>query len=286
MNGVADHTPRTLHEALRSGVERLEQAGVTDAEIDARLLLEYATNTDRWYFSLHRHENMDPSDAELYDYLLTRRADRVPLQYITGEAAFFGETFYVTEDVLIPRQDTEILVEEAGKRLEAGEHVLDLCTGSGCILLTLVRLYSVTGVGVDLSPAALAVAEHNRRHQRLRATWVESDLFNRVGGTFDMIVCNPPYVTSAELAELEPEVRGHEPMLALHGGKDGLDLIRRIVREAPRYLRPEGHLLMEIGAGQGKAVAELFTKNGFTEVVVVPDLAGRDRVVAGKKDGI
>ena len=282
MNDRPHSSGRTLREQLARGAALLADAGIREAENDARILLEYAANINRSYFYLHGHDEMDPSDAEDYTYLLRRRAEREPVQYLTGEAPFYGETFYVTPDVLIPRQDTEILIEEAVRRLEPGMHVLDLCTGSGCILLTLLREASVTGIGSDLSAAALAVAEKNRRRMRLRATWIESDLFARIGGCFDMIVSNPPYIRSGDLPLLESEVRAHEPVLALDGGADGLSVIRRIVSEAPRYLSPEGWLLLEIGFDQGQAVRALLENENYREICLTRDLEHRDRVVIGR----
>ena len=273
---------RSLREQLARGTALLADAGIREAENDARILLEYAANINRSYFYLHGHDEMDVSDAEDYTYLLRRRAGREPVQYLTGEAPFYGEVFYVTPDVLIPRQDTEILVEEAMRRIEPGMHVLDLCTGSGCILLTILREASVTGTGSDISAAALAVAERNRRRMHLHANWIESDLFARIGGRFDMIVSNPPYIRSAELSTLDPEVRGHEPVLALDGGADGLCAVRRIVCEAPRYLAPEGWLLLEIGCGQGQEACALLEKENYREICLARDLEHRDRVVIGR----
>ncbi len=274
---------RSFRDWYTYGTELLAAAGVREADADARILLEHASNIDRSYYYLHMHDAMDSADAELYAYLLGRRASREPVQYVTGEAPFCGHMFYVTPDVLIPRQDTEVLVAEAVRRLEPGMLVLDLCTGSGCVLLSLVRERSVTGIGSDISPAALAIAEQNRRRMRLKASWIESDLFERIGGSFDMIVSNPPYIASGEMPDLDPEVKQYEPMAALDGGRDGLSVIRRIAEEAGAYLRPGGWLLLETGCSQGETVRELLTQAGFHDVEVVRDLERRDRVVLGRR---
>ncbi len=273
----------SLKDWLDYATEQLGLAGVPDADVDARILLEYAANIDRSYYYLHMREPLDDADAELYAFLIERRAAREPVQYITGEAPFYGEIFYVTPDVLIPRQDTEILVEEAEKRAEPGMLILDLCTGSGCVLLSLVKRNSVFGIGSDKSPAALAVAEQNRRRMRLRTSWIESDLFERIGGTFDMIVSNPPYIPAGDIGGLDCEVRDHEPLMALDGGRDGLDIIRRIITDAGGFLREGGWLLIEIGFDQGKAVSELLKEEGYEEIETVRDLEGRDRVAIGRK---
>lgn len=283
MTGSDRKEEHTLKHWLAYGVKALADAGVREPESDARILMEYAANINRSYYYLHMHDRMDPQDEELYAHLLRKRAAREPVQYLTKEAPFFGEMFYVTPQVLIPRQDTEILVEEAEKRIYPGMIVLELCTGSGCVLLSLARRHSVTAIGTDNSTAALAVAEQNRKRLGLRATWIESDLFEKVGGHFDLILSNPPYIPSAVIEELDPEVRAFEPRMALDGGPDGLDLIRRIIGEAGGYLRPEGWLLLEIGYDQGSAVCRLMEEAGFRETEIIQDLERRDRVVAGRK---
>lgn len=276
---------RTFRECLDSGVRYLESHQIADAKTDAWILMEYAANIDRNFYYMHMNKAMPEQDREDYRNLLKRRGERIPLQYIVGEAWFYGRPFRVTPAVLIPRQDTEVLVEEALKRIMPGMRVLDLCTGSGCILLTILKEASVSGVGADISPEALQVAELNRRRLKVKAGWIESDLFASIGGTFDMIVSNPPYIVRDVIRELEPEVRDHEPLLALDGHGDGLYFYRRIVREAPSYLKPGGWLCMEIGWDQGPGLRELLSEAGFLSVEIIKDLAGLDRVAVGRLHG-
>ena len=277
---------RSLKSWYRYGKELLAGAGIEDAESDARILLEYAANIDRSYYYLHMNDPISEADAALYASLLHRRVKREPVQYLTGEAPFYGNVFRVTPDVLIPRQDTEILVEEAEKRLMPGMLVLDLCTGSGCILLSLLKKHSVKGIGADISAAALKVAEQNQKLLNRRAAWIQSDLFSEIGGKFDVIVSNPPYIASDVLRTLQPEVRDHEPETALDGGSEGLEILTRIIREAPDHLYSGGWLLMEIGYDQGKAVTQLLQEQHFEEIEIVRDLEDRDRVAVGRRSGI
>ena len=272
---------RSLREWLNFGTEYLRERQIADAGTDAWILLEYVTNINRSYYFMHMHEEMAEGDAEDYRRLLERRGGHVPVQYLTGEAWFYGRSFRVTPQVLIPRQDTEVLVEEVLKRTMPGMHVLDLCTGSGCILLTILKEASVSGVGADISAGALAVAEQNRKRLNVRAGWIESDLFEKIGGTFDLIVSNPPYIASSVIPELDPEVREHEPLLALDGHDDGLYFYRRIVGEAPAYLKAGGWLCLEIGCDQGESLKSLLLDAGFLSVEIVKDLSGLDRVALG-----
>ena len=283
MTDKAEKDSRSLKTWLAYGRQLLAGKGIPGADADAWILLAFSANIDRSYYALHMNDPMDEADAQLYYELLRRRTDRVPVQYLTGEAWFCGNLFRVTPDVLIPRMDTEVLVEEAGRRLEPGQLVLDLCTGSGCILLSLLKTHSVTGIGADISPAALALARENQRRLGCRATWIESDLFSSIGGTFDMIVSNPPYIASGEIAGLDPEVRCHEPITALDGGEDGLRYEKKIAREALSHLRAGGWLLLEIGCNQGDAMREALTGYGYEEVEIIRDLSGLDRVAAGRK---
>lgn len=274
---------RSLKSWYRYGRDLLAASGITEADSDARILLEYAANIDRSYYYLHMNDPIDEEDAVLYASLLHRRTRREPVQYITGEAPFYGSIFHVTPDVLIPRQDTEILVEEAEKRLLPGMLVLDLCTGSGCILLSLLKEHSIKGIGSDISDAALKVAEENRKRLKRQATWIRSDLFSEIGGRFDMIVSNPPYIAADVLRELEPEVIDHEPVTALDGGNKGMEILSRIISEAPDHLYSGGWLLVEIGYDQGTAAAKLFQENHFEEIEIIKDLGHHDRVAAGRR---
>lgn len=265
------------------GKEQLQKAGITDAELDARLLLEFICHTDR--NALYAHGDQEIEDEKMHDFLqlIEKRAVHIPLQHLTGEQNFMGLYFLVNEHVLIPRQDTEILVEEIMRDLHDGIRILDMCTGSGCILLSLLHYSNdCSGVGVDVSEDALAVARQNAdRLAEKQAVFIQSDLFEKVEGSFDLIVSNPPYIRSQEIAGLMPEVREHEPHLALDGKDDGLHFYREIIKGAMPHLKRGGQLFFEIGYDQGEAVQALLAANGYTEIAVVKDYAGLDRVVYG-----
>lgn len=265
------------------GKEQLQKAGITDAELDARLLLEFICHTDR--NALYAHGDQEIEDEKMHDFLqlIEKRAVHIPLQHLTGEQNFMGLDFLVNEHVLIPRQDTEILVEEIMRDLHDGIRILDMCTGSGCILLSLLHYSNdCSGVGVDVSEDALAVARQNAdRLAEKQAVFIQSDLFEKVEGSFDLIVSNPPYIRSQEIAGLMPEVREHEPHLALDGKDDGLHFYREVIKGAMPHLKRGGQLFFEIGYDQGEAVQALLAANGYTEIAVVKDYAGLDRVVYG-----
>lgn len=272
----------TLREAWNLGKKRLTAAEVPDADLDAWYLLEWCTGVSRSHYLAYPDEIISHDQEEQYRASLVKRERRIPLQQITGEQEFMGLSFYVNEHVLIPRQDTEILVEETAKFLRDGMQFLDLCTGSGCILLSLLHLKpGVEGAGVDLSPEALKVAEKNRERLGAKAALIQSDLFDKIESAFDVIVSNPPYIKRAEIETLMDEVRLHEPYMALDGHEDGLYFYRKIAEETPKYLRAGGGLFLEIGCDQGACVAELLRQQGFADVKVVKDLAGLDRVVEG-----
>lgn len=267
---------------VEEGQRRLAAAGVEEAAVDAWLLFSYDKKVDRTWYLLNRTQRASGEEQEAYLKLIARRCERVPLQHITGEQEFMGLPFRVTPDVLIPRQDTEVLVEECLRHLAPGNIFLDLCTGSGCILVSLLHYAKGTfGTGADLSGKALSVAKGNVEANGVEARLVQGDLFEPVTGTFDLIVSNPPYIASAEIETLAPEVREHEPRMALDGTADGLFFYRRIVQESPSYLKEGGWLCMEIGYDQGAAVRQLMEARGFATVSVIKDLAGLDRVVSG-----
>ena len=272
----------TLREAWKFGKDRLTEAQVPDADLDAWYLLEWCTGVNRSHYLAWPEEAISPEQEEQYRQTLNQRERRIPLQQITGEQEFMGLSFYVNEHVLIPRQDTEVLVEETAKFLKDGMSFLDLCTGSGCILLSLLHLRAgAEGTGADLSPEALKVAAQNRERLGVKAELIESDLFDKIEGAFDVIVSNPPYIKREEIETLMDEVRLHEPYMALDGHEDGLYFYQKIAEEAPKHLRAGGGLFLEIGWDQGESVSELLREQGFSDVKVVKDLAGLDRVVEG-----
>ena len=277
----------TYRECYEKGSRILNEAGIEESTLDARLLLEAVCGTDRNDLLVHGEQPVEPEAEEKYFGWIGKRAGRIPLQQLTGEQDFMGLTFTVNENVLIPRQDTEILVEEVLKELHDGMRILDMCTGSGCILLSLLHYSNdCEGLGVDLSEEALEVAGRNvlkvlTPEKAEHAHFLQSDLFEKVEGKFEIIVSNPPYIASAEVDRLMPEVRDHEPRMALDGTEDGLEFYRRIIAEAGQYLVSSGMLFFEIGYDQGQAVSELMREHGYREVQVVQDYAGLDRVVYG-----
>ena len=277
----------TYRECYEQGCRTLQAAGIEEAALDARLLLEAVCGTDRNDLLVHGEQPVAPEAEEKYLNWIRQRAEHIPLQQLTGEQGFMGLTFNVNEHVLIPRQDTEILVEEVLKELHDGMRVLDMCTGSGCILLSLLHYSNdCEGLGVDLSAEALEVAGRNvlkvlTPEKAEHAHFLQSDLFEKVEGKFEIIVSNPPYIASAEVEKLMPEVRDHEPRMALDGTEDGLYFYRRIIEEAGKHLVSSGMLFFEIGYDQGQAVSELMRTEGYCEVQVVQDYAGLDRVVFG-----
>ena len=277
----------TYRECYEQGCRTLQAAGIEEAALDARLLLEAVCGTDRNDLLVHGEQPVSPEAEEKYLNWIRQRAEHIPLQQLTGEQDFMGLTFSVNEHVLIPRQDTEILVEEVLKELHDRMRILDMCTGSGCILLSLLHYSNdCEGLGVDLSAEALEVAERNvlkvlTPEKAEHAHFLQSDLFEKVEGKFEIIVSNPPYIASAEVEKLMPEVRDHEPRMALDGTEDGLYFYRRIIEEAGRHLVSSGMLFFEIGYDQGQAVSELMRTEGYREVQVVQDYAGLDRVVLG-----
>lgn len=267
---------------LAGAVRQLRAAGIDDPAVDASVLLAFALDVDRSRLTLVLPDEVTPDQAHAFERAIEARITRQPVSQITGQRAFYGRDFIVTQDVLDPRPDTELLVDLA---LTAPfETVLDLGTGSGCILLSLLaECPYAMGQGVDLSTAALAVARRNadRLGVQDRAEFYEGSWFAPIGeARFDLIVSNPPYITQDEMAALSPEVRDWEPHMALTPGGDGLGAYRIIAQAAPAYLADGGRLMLEIGHLQGQAVVELCVAAGFQTVTVHQDLAGKDRVVA------
>lgn len=272
----------TYKETIDLGIRILELAGIEEAENDAWLLLSKECKMNRTAYYMHMKDEILPEQLNEYKGLIKKRAERVPLQYITGEQEFMGLTFRVNSNVLIPRQDTETLVEEAIKLVEPGMSILDMCTGSGCIIISILKKCSgIQGIGSDISKQALNVAKENAKLNNVAVDFERSDMFENLSDKYDMIVSNPPYIRSDVVPTLMPEVCEFEPLDALDGHEDGLYFYRKIIKECKSFLKEDGKILFEIGNDQGQAVSDMLTYAGFRNVRVIKDLAHNDRVVVG-----
>lgn len=279
----------TYRQMCHNGAAILADAGITDAEYDSFALLEYITGMDRTAYILNGSKSVPEDIAERYDAVIDRRSSHIPLQHITGQAWFYGRGFNVNSDVLVPRQDTEVLVSEALKVINAKDSVLDMCTGSGCIIITLALEKKLgRALGADISEAALKVASGNR--EKLGAddvTFVKSNIFSDINVNddelFDVIVSNPPYIATGEIETLTEEVRIHDPYIALDGLEDGLHFYREITQQSLNYIRSGGWLLYEIGCTQAHDVSDIMSEYGYSNIKVIKDLAGLDRVVMGQR---
>lgn len=287
----------TNRELLKEGSMQLRAAGITEADTDAWLLFSACMGLNRTEY-LMRSDAVVPDDkAEEYLGKLKRRARREPVQYIEETAPFMGFDFYVNENVLIPRMDTEILVSEAIKRArimfsqrqhDVNFRILDMCTGSGCIAQSTYLLLKNEGCtvevdAVDISEKALEVAGINASRLGAQVKLIRGNLFENVDNKYSMILSNPPYIRTDVIADLEPEVREHEPMLALDGTADGLYFYREITDKAWEYLENNGILMYEIGYDQALEVSDMLRQKGYTDIAVIKDFAGLDRVVAAKR---
>lgn len=280
----------TLKQLYKVGTVKLAEEGIEEFSLDAWYLLEYVTGVSKAMYFAEPERAVSEENADRYIDCIRQRAAHIPLQHITGEQEFMGYPFYVNEHVLIPRQDTEILVEEAIQIMRPKMKILDMCTGSGCIVLSILKMckekYYMTdlqGIGADVSEEALKVARENGRRLKVPVTWIQSDLFAKIPEEekYDVIVSNPPYIETAVIDTLQEEVRLHDPYIALDGKEDGLYFYRRIISEAGKYLKPQGKLMFEIGCDQAEAVEELMKNAGYEQITVKKDLAGLDRVVYG-----
>lgn len=275
-----------IKELLDKGEKQLAGRGKESAKLEAMLLLCHLTGMDRTQLFMS-HDNEVPDDlAESFLALIEKRAEGIPLQHIVGSANFMGLEFKVSPDVLIPRPETELLVEEALKILTPDSRVLELCTGSGCIALSIMKLYpGVTMVASDISPAAIHVALENAEALGVpmgegpgKIDFKIGDLFEHVYDKFDLIIVNPPYIRTDDIKTLEPEVKDHDPLMALDGGPDGLFFYRRLIYEAKNYLNPEGKLLLEIGYDQAAHITAL-AGDTYKNIKVIKDYSGNDRIM-------
>lgn len=320
----------TLEELYKQGTEYLQRAGIEYPSVDAFYLLEYAAGLNRTSYLMYKEQPVSERHIRQYMELIERRSSRIPYQYITGKADFAGLTFEVSPSVLIPRLDTEVLFEQALRCLGKDAYVLDLCTGSGALGISLKRYRpDIHMVLSDISEEALQIARANVEHNHLEVAKktqaaedpshlecgydlhfgirvLKSDLFDGMCvsrdsceacsekdvcakepvGRFDVLVCNPPYVTDREYEDLMPEVRDHEPRLALTAGADGLDMYRRIAADAGAFLKEGACVLLEIGCTQAEAVSDLLTEYGYEQIRVIRDLAELDRVILCRKPAV
>ena len=276
-------------DVLNYGKQVLKDAGIAEADLDSWYLFEQIFGISRAQYFMCAREKISGDGLETkiaaYDDALKKRASRIPLQQILGQQEFMGLKFFVNEHVLIPRQDTETLVELVlNERKDKNISILDMCTGSGCIAVSLKKIGGYAHVeGADISDEALKVAKRNAAALADSVTFRHSDMFSSFQETeqFNVIVSNPPYIPSAVIEDLEPEVRDHEPRGALDGTADGLYFYRILAEECAKHLTPGGHVYFEIGYDQGAAVKELLDTHGFKDTRVIQDLAGKDRVVCG-----
>lgn len=277
---------KTLQQLLEEGMVQLEAARIEDAKLDAWYLIEFVFSINRIKFLLEKDKIVEKTLAKRYREFIAKRASHIPLQHIIGTQEFMGLTFCVNEHVLIPRQETELLVEEI-LTIETNKEILDMCTGSGCIAISLKKLGKAkTVTAVDISHEALKVARENGQRLDAQVHWIESDLFAKVNGNYDIIVSNPPYIETKEMEALMPEVKEHEPIIALDGDEDGLRFYRSITKECRKYLRENGMLYYEIGYNQGDAVKKIMEENCFFDVTILKDLCGLDRIVFGHLKGM
>ena len=287
---MTGRTTVTIAEIYRSTKDRLSAGGISEPDTEAGLLLEIYLKVSKSDLLLNGDREPDVKAFEDFEKAVSERLTRRPLWYIVGKAPFMGLEFNVDERVLIPRADTEILVEEALRVLNDGSRILDMCTGSGCILLSLLKYSNdCKGLGVDLSEGALEVAKSNAAlilGEEADVRFIQSNLFEDVEGQFEMIVSNPPYIASDVCDTLMSEVKDFEPRMALDGDKSGLVFYEKIIPEAKKRLTIGGNLLLEIGYDQGDAVRNLLEKEGFIEIQIIKDYAHLDRVASAVKSAL
>lgn len=270
----------SYEDVLNNAIQKLQLIEIENADLDAWYLLSYISGFSRVDYLLRKEEMMSEQQESLYQQLLARRMEHEPLQYIIGMQEFMGINFVVDQNVLIPRQDTEILVELALSECN-GKRILDVCTGSGCIAISLAKLGSPKSVtALDISAAALDVARKNAEMNHTTIEFIESNMFEQVKQTYDIIVSNPPYIKSSIINTLMPEVRQFEPRLALDGEEDGLEFYRILAKEAKRFLSDRGRVLFEIGCDQGEDVIQLLREHGYDNIEITKDYANLDRVVS------
>jgi len=280
---------RTLKNVIKSGEDILRKSDIDNSAYDSFALISDILNIDRSYYFLHEQDEVLEDVYIAYMKRIKRRANHIPLQHIIGYTEFWKYRFFVNEYVLVPRQDTETLVEEALKKIDQNATVLDMCTGSGCILISLaLETNFQEGIGVDISKEALAVASRNKESLKTKnVEFLESDLFEKLQGIFnhrfDVIVSNPPYIKTSVIEELDEEVRVHDPIMALDGHENGLYFYEAITAQSVDFMKAGGWLIYEIGYDQAEDVKQIMIRCGFGNIEIVKDLTGHDRVLIGQK---
>lgn len=273
---------KSYKDTLEEGSKYLLDKGLEEWKIDSWYLFSHIFNIDRARYFLVTDNEVSQPQYDEYMNLIKRRANHVPLQHILGYTEFMGLRFNVNRHVLIPRQDTEVLVQEVMK-VSKGKDVLDLCTGSGCIIISLKILGLINkAVASDISKESLKLAKENAAINDANVTFIESDLFANIEGKYDIIVSNPPYIPVSDIQDLSIEVRDHEPHLALDGKEDGLYFYRLIAKDVKNYINLDGYLFFEIGYNQAEDLIEILESEGIREIEVIKDLMGLDRVIKAR----
>ncbi len=283
MTFILSNDKKSLRQSKKAAVDFLTLMGIEDAVTDTAIIIEMITGYSRAQMFMHADDEFTKEQALIFEKMINQRGERKPVQHIVEEAWFYGRSFYVDERVLVPRFDTEILIEEALKSIKPGSKVLDMCTGSGCIIITLTKEAGITGTGTDISNGALEVARLNAERLEARCEFIKSDLFENIAEKYDMIVSNPPYIKTSDIEGLEKEVKDYDPILALDGGADGLYFYRKIISGAGDHLNNNGRLLFEIGFDQAEEVSGLMKESGYKDVKIIYDLGNNPRVVCGVK---
>ncbi len=275
---------KKIRELLEEGVRLLKHS--QSAVLDSQLLLMQVLHRDKLYLLMNRDENVTEQEEQEYRALLEKRAECCPIAYLLGEKPFYGRDFCVKQGILIPRPDTEILVEQVLARIKEDDHGIEIGVGSGAICVTLLcekKSLKMTAVDVEEIPIEVTKKNALRYEVQNRITLLQTSLFNGLEGQFDFIVSNPPYITSEEILHLQKDVLLYEPKVALEGGEDGLKFYREIVKQGKNHLKEDGFFAFEIGAAQGMAVQEICKEEGFGNIVLYQDLSGLDRVVVAGK---
>lgn len=273
-----------VRDFVKENTDKLDAAGITDASVDIWLLLEHFNDIKKSDYLANQDTTITKVVAEQIEEAVEKRANHIPVQHIIGQTEFMGLTFKVNDKVLVPRLDTEILVDEVVKYVgDDFAKILDMCTGSGCIAITVSDMCdNATVVGADISKDAIDIAEDNNKLNQTDVTFIESDLFENVEGLFDVVVSNPPYIKTEEIENLQEEVKLYDPKLALDGGESGLDFYQRIIKDSKDYLKANGMIFFEIGFDQAEEVSNILKENDYHDIVVKKDLSGLDRVVMAR----